>query len=84
MNIYQKECHHAGVDDRRLKKLGEKLEKLLKEFNKINVVVFCPGSFRYNDGNEFSLILGDFQDFSAMDGGDGSFCYHEDGFMRGE
>jgi hypothetical protein len=84
MNIYEKECHHAGIDDRKLRKLGQKLEKLLKEFAALNVVVFSTGAFRYNDGHPLPLILGYFDNFSAMDGGDGSYCYHEDGFMRGE
>lgn len=83
--INEKECQKAGLDEKELLKVARRVERAIKDLNKLGVQFFAGSSctMRFYDGHEQMLIVGEFSVLHA-DGGDGATWEDEEGFVRGE
>jgi len=86
MIIYNKECEQSGVDPKKVKAVAIRLQRAVKDANKLGLLVFGgsgSGTLRYEDDfSKGKLILADMD--GSWDGGDGGYCEKADGFLRGE
>lgn len=83
------ECEKAGIDPKDIERIIRGLEKYGRQAEKIGVTIFGgsgSGTLRIHDSNgpeSMPLILGSILG-GSFDGGDGSECEDDEGFMRGE
>jgi len=83
--VNEKECRHADLDPRDVRRIAAGLERYAKEAQSIGLEVFggsTCGSLRFSDGQNCSLILATMQ--GSWNGGDGGGMTDEKGLMRGE
>lgn len=83
-SLNEKECDHAGIDKATLLKVARRLERDLKDLDRLGVYLFAGSTItlRVADGMENHLVVADI--VGHADGGDGTANIADDGFMRGE
>ena len=86
MILNEKECNKAGIDAKKVAQLARKIERNVKEADKLGMQVFggaWGGTLRYEDDpNKGALILASMN--GNWDGGDGAYLEKGDGLLRGE
>lgn len=83
-SLNEKECEHAGIDQAALRKVARRLERDLKDLDRLGVYLFAGSSItlRVADGMSNHLVVAEVNGNAS--GGDGATHIADDGFMRGE
>jgi len=84
---YKKECEKVGLDPKDIDRLRKRLERWIKDANRMGVTLFGGSSISLRfegdrDADDRPLILSDV--WGHVEGGDGSYSEAPDGYVRGE
>lgn len=85
MIINERECEAAGIDPDQVAKIARRLERTMKDADKIGVSLFCgsANTLRARDGAARALVVAELNLHNA-DGGCGAASEDDDGLIRGE
>lgn len=87
MQVFEDECHAAGVDPKEVARIARGLSRYAKEAQTLGLEIFGGSGFgslraEHDRSNLGRLVLASLD--GMYDGGDGAYGPDDDGLMRGE